>query len=98
MDGQHPNERYRNQVKPALKSKIDELNMLGYGDIEEQQVWNYLVNKKWKKTEVEFRLFEVVADIMSINPGEFMNYTTVEAFRQVGLSPQDEDEWRELLK
>ena len=98
MEGQHPNEQYRNQVKPALKSKIDELNMLGYGDITEQQLWNYLVNKKWKKETSEFRLFEVVADIMSINPGAFMNYATMEAFKQGSLPLDDEEARKELLK
>lgn len=91
-------ERFKKEVQPALKSKVEEFKILDYGKLTEEDLWDYLLNKKWKRPKEDVHLFEIVADILSIQPGEFMNYATVEAFK-IGTSIlDDEEERRELLK
>ncbi len=98
MKHEHMYEQFRKNVRPAIKSKLEELEMLGYGAVTEKEVWDYLLNKKWKKPKEDAHLFEIVADILAIKPGEFMNYATVEAFKHGSSTLSDEEERRELLK
>jgi hypothetical protein len=98
MESRHSYEAYRNQVTPALNSKREEFEMLGYGSVSEQQLWDFLVQKKWKKQKEDIRLYEIVAEIMAVQPGEFMNHATVEAFKLGSFALDDEDELKELLK
>ncbi|MFC0270129.1 post-transcriptional regulator [Metabacillus herbersteinensis] len=79
MDKQ-PLDNYRQHVKPAIISKLEEFNLLGYEDVTEDKLWSYLKNKKWKKT-TELALHEVVRDILSLKVGDFMNYATVESYK-----------------
>lgn len=94
----HEYDRYRSQVQPALKSKLDEFSLLGYETINEQELWKYLTKKKWKKVQEDIKLYEVVQDIMSVNVGEYMNFATIEAFKKTEFSFDSEDELKELLK
>ncbi|TCN24590.1 post-transcriptional regulator [Mesobacillus foraminis] len=98
MDFVHKYEAFQKDVQPALKSKQEELAMLGYEGVTEQEIWNFLTRKKWKKTKDDIRLYEIVADILSVQPGEYMNFVTIEAFKIGSLSLDDEKERRELLK
>lgn len=98
MKHDHMYEQFRKNVRPAIKSKLEELEMLGYGAVTEKEMWEYLVSKKWKKPKENTRLYEIVADILAVKPGEYMNFATVEAFKQSSLSLSDEEERRELLK
>lgn len=94
----HEYDRYRSQVQPALKSKLDEFRLLGYETINEQALWNYLTKKKWRKVQEDIKLYEVVQDIMSVNVGEYMNFATIEAFKKTEFSFDNNDELKELLK
>ena len=94
MDKQ-PLEDYRHHVRPAIISKLEEFNLLGYEDVTEDKLWSYLLNKKWKKT-TELALHEVVRDILSLKVGEFMNYATVESYK--GTSWFESNEGKTLLK
>ena len=49
MSSTHIYDQYRSQVKPVLTSKIEEFQLLGYDTIKEDELWEYLTNKKWKK-------------------------------------------------
>jgi hypothetical protein len=98
MESGHRYDEYRDQVTPALNSKKEEFELFGYGSVSEQQLWDFLVQKKWKKPKDEMRLYEIVAEILAVQPGEFMNYTTVEAFKLGSFALDDEDELKELLK
>ncbi|WP_449620044.1 post-transcriptional regulator [Robertmurraya sp. Marseille-Q9965] len=94
----HPYERFRNDVKPALKSKVEELSLLGYGTIQEQQLWDFLIHKKWKRVKEDIKLFEIVEEVMSVKAGEYMNYASVEALKLTEFSFDNEEELKELLK
>ncbi|WP_078545405.1 post-transcriptional regulator [Litchfieldia alkalitelluris] len=74
-------EQFRETVKPALKSKIEEFKLYGYDSVKEDELWNFLCKKKWKRDRDEKRLYQVVEDILSVKVGEYMNYATVEAFK-----------------
>lgn len=98
MKAVHEYDRFRNEVKPALNSKVEEFTLLGYGTIQEQQLWDFLISKKWKKVKEDMKLYEVVDDIMSLKPGEYMNYASVEALKISGFSFDNEEDLKALLK
>ncbi|SEM32023.1 Post-transcriptional regulator [Mesobacillus persicus] len=98
MGNVHQYEPFKKNVRPALKSKLEEFEVFGYGAVTEKELWEYLVNKKWKKPREDVHLYEIVADILSVQAGEYMNFATVEAFKVGTLTLTDEDERRELLK
>lgn len=94
----HDYERFHTTVKPALRSKVEEFNLLGYGTIHEEQLWDFLKSKKWKKMKEDKRLYEIVDDIMSLKLGEYMNYASVEALKLSDFSFDNEEDLKELLK
>lgn len=98
MSSIHEFEHYRTTVKPALNSKVEEFSLLGYGTIHEQQLWDFLINKKWRKVKEERKLYEIIDDIMSVKAGEYMNYASVEALKHSEFSFDNEEDLMELLK
>ena len=89
---------YRNEVEPALKSKKEEFLLLGYDQVTEEDIWNYLWQKKWIKMKSELRLFEIVQSILTIKIGDFMNFQTVEALKEAEFSMNNAEDMLELLK
>lgn len=98
MKSEHVNNRFRLQLQPALKSKLDEFVLLGYKTINEEELWNYLTRKKWKKAKEELKLFELVQQIMEVKVSDFIHYATIEAFKASEMSIITEEERLELLK
>jgi hypothetical protein len=74
-------DQYKDTVKPALISKINEFELYGYDKVLENELWEFLNKKKWKREREEKRLHEIVSDILAVKVGEYMNYATVEAFK-----------------
>ena len=52
------------RLKPALKSKVEELKRDGYDYLNTEDVWNYLKEKKWKSS-TNLALHQMVSDIFS---------------------------------
>jgi hypothetical protein len=98
METENNLEYLRFQVAPALQSKLEEFRILGYMEISEPQLWEFLLKKKWKKIKEEFKLHEVVQDIFSVKVSDFMNYAKVESFKAAEFSLNNEEDWKELLK
>lgn len=98
MKVSHANDRFRSKVRPALKSKQEEFLIFGYGRVSEEDIWDFLVNKKWRKENNEMKLFQIVQDILSLKVGEFMNYTQVKALKEAEFTLDNEEERLELLK
>lgn len=48
---QHPAAIYKDHLKPFLFSKLEEFIVLGYKDVDLEELWSYLENKKWKKNK-----------------------------------------------
>lgn len=94
----HEYDRFRENVGPALKSKLEEFSVLGYSTITEQDLWNFLTIKKWRKPNTEIHLYEIVQAILGVKIGEYMNFASVEAIKQTGFSFGSEEDRNELLK
>ncbi|MFE8703488.1 post-transcriptional regulator [Cytobacillus sp. FJAT-54145] len=94
----HEYDCFRNKVQPALECKLDEFSLLGYGTVNEHDLWSFLTRKKWRKPKEEIMLFEIVQDILGIKIGEYMNYATVEAFKLDDFSFDNEEDKAALLK
>ena len=100
MDKVHPYEKFRELVKPVLQSKLDEFRLMDYQEVSEEDLWNFLITKRWRMPKEDVRLYEIVNQIMNVKPGDFLAYTQVEQLRgpdwfSDGIDP---DEWKELLK
>lgn len=52
------------RLKPALASKKNEMSLLGYKDIKEIDIWNYLKVKKWANAH-NLLLYQMVDDIIN---------------------------------
>lgn len=89
----HPYEDYYRKLMPVLVSKVEEFRLVDYGTADVQTLWEYLLKKKWKKPDEEQFLSRLVADILSVKPGEYMNYTQVTAYKSAewGTKLSDED-------
>jgi murein tripeptide amidase MpaA len=94
----HEYDRFRTLVKPALESKLNEFRMLGYGNITEQELWDFLIKKKWKRVREEIHLYQIVQEILSVQVNEYMNFATVEAFKMADFDLDDEEARKDLLK
>ncbi|MGD6816682.1 post-transcriptional regulator [Metabacillus sp. 84] len=88
----HPAELYRHHVRPFMKSKLEEFAVLGYDQVSEQELWTYLVKKKWKtiSKDEEIAVHKMVSGIMSVRAGEFMNYAAVESYKTPNWFGSDE--------
>lgn len=52
------------RVKPALMTKKEEMKRNGFPYIEEEDIWNYLKEKKWVK-EKGLSLYQMIDDILN---------------------------------
>jgi hypothetical protein len=98
MDNSHIYDHFRIQVQPALVSKLSEFHLLGYDSVSENELWNFLIKKKWKKIKGEMKLYEIIQEILSVRVSDYMSYATIEAYKTVEFSLDDENELKELLK
>jgi len=93
-------ESYREQLLPAVESKLSEFALLGYDKVKESDFWKYLVTKKWKKLkEEDIQLHKLVNDILTVKVNEYMTFATVEAFQSPSwFSTEGANDLKELLK
>ena len=61
------------RVEPALSAKISELKRLGYYYIKEVDIWNYLIEDKWKKGN-GLMLSDIVDDILNTDCSKIDTY------------------------
>lgn len=52
------------RLRPALKTKKDEMNQLGYMYIKEIDIWNYLKEVKWTNSK-NLSLYQMVSDVLN---------------------------------
>ncbi|MEH7178885.1 post-transcriptional regulator [Neobacillus vireti] len=98
MEKSHAYNHFHTQVKPALVSKLEEFRLLGYIDVSESNLWEFLLKKKWKKVKEEIRLYEIIDDILSVKVSDYISFTTIEMYKNNDFKLEDENEWKELLK
>lgn len=58
-------EELYDRLKPALVTKRAEMKRNGYPYVKEEDVWNYLKEKKWK-SEQGLSLYQMVDDILNV--------------------------------
>ncbi|MEH7306496.1 post-transcriptional regulator [Neobacillus drentensis] len=98
MDDSHRFEHLRTQVQPAVASKLMEFQLLGLDSVSEQEFWDFLIKKKWRKRKEEMKLYEMIQEILSVKASDYIHFATIEAYKTSEFSLEDEDEWKELLK
>lgn len=98
MENSHTYNQFRSKVQPAMSSKIQEFGLLGYDAVSENELWEYLIKKRWKKQKDEIMLYEVIQDILSVKVSDYMSFATIESLKSADFSMEDENEWKELLK
>lgn len=64
-------EELYNRLKPALRTKRTELKENGYGYLKIEDIWNYLKEKKWKRSN-NLSLNDMVSDILNAD-NEFID-------------------------
>ncbi|CEG27995.1 post-transcriptional regulator [Bacillus sp. B-jedd] len=94
----HTYEQYRGTLAPALQSKLEEFRLLGNNSISSDELWGYLINKKWRKIKEEQQLHEIVQDVLSVKMSDFISYATIETYKESPFSFDNEEDWKELLK
>lgn len=98
MEQSFGHDEFRAQVQPAILSKLEEFRLLGYDSVTEQEFWEFLKKKKWRKAKEDVKLFEVIQDILSVKVSDYLSFATIEAYKTAEFSFEDENEWKELLK
>lgn len=69
-------------VEIVVESKIEEFCYYGYKAITKEQLWNYCLDKKWRKKDVgQLHLYEIVATIYDVQASNVMNYEQANEFR-----------------
>jgi hypothetical protein len=69
-------------VQPALESKIHEFRLYNYNSVKEADIWQYCINKKWRKRDImDMRVSEMVNDVLAVSPAQFMTHTQIEDFK-----------------
>ncbi len=63
------------RVEPALNSKVKEFKRQGISFIKKEDIWNYLIDSKWKNSK-GLELFNIVDDILNTNNEDISKYVT----------------------
>ncbi|WP_050615888.1 post-transcriptional regulator [Bacillus testis] len=98
MAKEHPINKEHGTLLPALLSKCEEFALLGYHEVTEAQLWQFMLKKKWKKSKGGEPLHQLFNDIMRVNIGEYMNFAAVEGFKEsTRHASTDLSEFRDLF-
>lgn len=73
------------RVSPALKAKKTELDRIGLSYINEKDIWDYLVETKWKIGK-DLMLSDIVDDILNTDNNQIDKY-----FKEKNTSLNDEE-------
>ena len=73
------------RVTPALNAKKKELDRIGLSYIQKEDIWNYLVEAKWKQGK-DLMLSDIVDDILNTDSNLIDKY-----FKEKNTSLYDEE-------
>jgi len=62
-----------NRLKPALRSKVKELKIRHNLKIKEEDIFKYLADNKWPKSE-DLTLYDMVEDILYLDNNKLIDY------------------------
>jgi hypothetical protein len=95
---QHPYEMIKEQIQPVLQSKLDEFWMMGYTHFHMEDLWEYLLQKKWRKVDPEIRIHRIVQDVFAIRIFDVLDFKSIQALRSNEMDLSEDADWRKLLK
>jgi hypothetical protein len=98
MEVSHAYDQFKNEVRPALRSKQEEFLFLGYDNVSEEDIWGFLEKKKWRKAAEPLKLYEMVQHILSLKIGDYMHHASIEALKEADLTGINDEAMMELLK
>ncbi|MGJ9457076.1 post-transcriptional regulator [Oceanobacillus sp. CF4.6] len=75
---------WKQMIIPALKSKAEELEMMGYSQATPDDVWSCMVKKVWKG-DPEKLLHEIVQDILHLASSTYLSYLTMSSYQNDNL-------------
>ncbi|WP_313891741.1 post-transcriptional regulator [Psychrobacillus sp.] len=85
-------------VLPALESKKSEFEVYQYNTVTEKDIWKYCISKKWRKKDIaELALHQIVNDVMTISPAEFMTFEQIDQFKTSNWFSEINQEELQLL-
>ncbi len=97
----HPNNEYRELLRPMVQLKLREFHLLGYKNITENLFWVFLIEFKWKGLTAPMRLHQAASDVLSVKMTEYMDYASLSVIKKsAGRSKNlrlDKDEIKELF-
>ncbi|WP_223702875.1 post-transcriptional regulator [Sutcliffiella deserti] len=76
----HAYDLFRSDLTPVLRSKLEEFQLFGHSTVTEEELWECLTRKKWKRPETKM-LHHLVNDIYSLSITDYMSYITIEAYK-----------------
>ncbi len=77
-------EEWKVELRPALQSKAEEFQMMGYSRATEEDVWKCLLKKVWKGNPNK-RVHEVFQDVFHLSSNIYMSYLTIDAYQDDDL-------------
>ncbi|MGX9135389.1 post-transcriptional regulator [Rummeliibacillus sp. JY-2-4R] len=92
-------EKIFTKVLPVLNIKKADFKIEGLKNVTEQDLWRFLVLKKWKKlTETDLVLHKVISDIFSLTAAQYMTFSQVEELKSANwFAPINEEELKLLI-
>ena len=78
------------RVSPALNAKLAELDRLGYGYITKVDIWNCLIDIRWRKGK-HLELSEIVHDILHLDCLEITEYLKGKNIKKSRTSFEDKN-------
>lgn len=93
-------EQLYKKVLPVLQSKMEEIKYYEYDGISSEDLWNFCIQKKWRKQKVEdLRVYEIVETIYAIKASEIVSHFQIQQFHSANwFSDVSQEELQELLK
>lgn len=62
-----------NRLKPAFRTKLNELKKKNINFVESKDIWNFLSKTKWINRH-DLELCDIVTDILNVDEVELINY------------------------
>lgn len=72
-------EEYETDLMELCQAKAEEFHLLGYEEVTAQEIWTCVQSL----TKGSVPLHEMVAAVLGLQVGKFMNYTTMNAFKGI---------------
>ena len=63
----------KDRITPALNTKLKELKKNNYNIATIEDIWNYLIEKKWK-TAQNLTLYDIINDVLNIDNEDIEEY------------------------